>query len=75
MWLSYCLGSNELRKTLKVGATVYAGSIIARDTNKYGHAIPASHSTTDHLGLSLDAATYATSAEGTATCLISPLTV
>ena len=73
---SYYFGGDPLLKTLKVGATVRAGSIVMRDTNKYGHIIPATTTgSADSLGVALQAATYATSAEGSTEVVVNPFQV
>lgn len=76
MKFAYCLAGDPLLKTVKVGATVTAGQVCMRDTNKYGCAIPATTSgSADSFGVALSTGTYATSAEGTCQVVMSPLQV
>lgn len=78
MQYAYDLGgaADPLYKTLKVGATVVASTLVMHDTNFYGHVIPVTTtSSTDGLGLCDAAATYATSLEATTGVIINPLAV
>lgn len=65
--------ADALVKTCKIGATVYSGGPVMRDTNVYGEVI---HVTTtgsaDAFGLALTSGTYATSAEATVDVVCNP---
>jgi hypothetical protein len=77
------LGGEALVKTLKVGATVAASTIVMTDsTNKYGSIIPSTTtSSNDAIGLAISAGTYDTTptaaegGEGTAQVIINPFAI